>query len=124
MVLPFNWQFAVYNLSQPRGVAGLIVTSLLVGLFTHWAARMVIKKDDIHQGFVAGVYGMLAGMLCRSMITVEVVAFIAALAAFCVVVLAVYRVKFPQAIAVGAVAWVLWIVANIVMAWVMANFAN
>lgn len=104
--------FPQYNTTTASGVASLIVAAVVVGLLIHVAARLVIKKDDIHRALLAGVYGMLAAFWGFTITHIGILAFLFALALFVVVILIAYRTKLPQAIAVGAVAWVTWLVAN------------
>lgn len=118
----YGLPFPVYDVTSVRGILTFIVAGLIVGLFVHLAAKLVIKKDDVHRAMLAGIYGMLAAFLGYELLTIEILGFVVALAAFCLVILFAYRTKFPQAIAVGAVAWVFWIVANILLSYAQNHF--
>ena len=109
----------LYDLGSAGGLLRLLVFILAVALFVHLAARMVVDKDGWLEAVTTAVLGILASFLAASLIRVEAIAHLAGLAAFVGVTALVYKVKFPKALAIGIVAWVLYILAGWLMGQVL-----
>lgn len=112
-----------YDMTQASGVLTLIVSMLLVGAATWFAARTVLKKDDFYKAMAAGMIGLLCAHLAFILADkYTIFGVFLGLVAFSVVTAAIYRTKPAQGFVVGAVAWVLWILARIALAYVQAHW--
>lgn len=111
-----------YDLHTKNGVVALALTLLLVGFCIHIAAKLIAKKSDIHMALVAGTFGVLAAHLVVLLVTVDILGFLLSLAAFALVCALVYRKKFAEGLALGAVAWIMWLVANAVLGYVISHW--
>lgn len=112
-----------YDMGTPSGVLSLILSMAVVGTAMWLAARAVLRKDDFYRALCAGMVGILIAHLAY-ILTDEfaIVGLLLGLAAFSLVTAAVYRAKPAQGFVVGAVAWVLWILATIALAYVKAHW--
>ena len=120
----FGFRFANYDLNQPGGVLALMAAMAFLGLFMYVAARIVLKKADAHQSVVAGGFGLLCAQLVYA-VTGQlywIVGFVLALGAFAGVAALVYRKKFVDGVAIGAVAWVMWLVASVLLGYVQDHW--
>jgi len=112
-----------YDLTRTGGVLALLLAMLLVGVFIHFAARTMIKKDDVHRAMVASMVGILLAQLAFTLVSQYwVVGLILAVVAFMGAIGVVYRAKPQGAVAVGAVTWVLWIIANYSLHYVQSHW--
>jgi uncharacterized membrane protein YgaE (UPF0421/DUF939 family) len=113
-----------YDLAHPGGVVALLLTILAVGFFIHLAARSLIKKDDVHRALVASTLGILLAQLAFTLVGSDywIVGLLLAVLAFMLSIGAVYRAKAQAAVSVGAVTWVLWILAGLALAYAQAHW--
>src|ERR1051326_5050163 len=112
-----------YDMASPRGVAALLVAMLLVGITTWLAAKAVLRKDDFWQALAAGMLGLLCAHFAFILADkVTIVGLLLGLVAFSLVAAGVYRAKPAQGFVVGAVAWVLWILAQIGLGYVQQHW--
>lgn len=120
----FGFQQAAYDLGQVGGVLGFLVAVALIGLFTWVAARIVLKSADPYQSIVAGGLGLLVAQLAFAVTGDKywIVGFVFALAAFAGVAALIFRKRFVDGIAIGAVAWVMWIVASVVVGYIQTHW--
>ncbi|MEA3190071.1 MAG: hypothetical protein QOD77_653 [Thermoplasmata archaeon] len=112
-----------YDMATPSGVLSLILSMAVVGASMWLAARAVLRKDDFFRAVCAGMIGLLVAHLAY-VLTDEypIVGLLLGLAAFALVTAAIYRAKAAQGFVVGAVAWVLWILATLALAYVKAHW--
>lgn len=124
MADPFGIPFLPsYNLASPGGILALLLAIGMVGICVHLAARTLAKKDDIYRAFTAATLGVLLALLAYALVPAYwIVGFLLAIVAFFVAIGVVYRAKPQAAAAVGAVAWVLWIVANFAIKYVQDHW--
>jgi hypothetical protein len=112
-----------YDINQAGGVLALLITILAVGACIHLAARAIIKKDDLYRAFAASVMGILLAQLAFALTAAYIiVGLLAAVVAFMLAIGVVYHAKPQGAVSVGAVTWVLWILANAGLAYVQAHW--
>lgn len=112
-----------YDLHTPGGILALTVAVALVGLCVHLAARSIAKKDDAFRAFTAGTLGVLLALLAYALVPQYwIVGLLLAIVAFVAAIAVVYRAKLQVAAAVGAVTWVLWIVANLAIRYVQDHW--
>ena len=112
-----------YDINTVEGAISLLVAMVLVGLFIHLAARPLIKKDDVNRALVASMVGILLAQVCYILTgTYTIVGILLAVLAFIAAIGIVYRCKPQGAVSVGAVAWVLWILANFALAYVQDHW--
>ncbi|MFO1532846.1 MAG: hypothetical protein ABR562_03975 [Thermoplasmatota archaeon] len=118
--LPFLPQ---YDINSVEGAVSLLIAIVLVGLFIHLAAKPLIKKDDVNRALVASMVGILLAQACYHLAgSYTIVGILLAVVAFVAAIGMVYRSKVQGAVAVGAVAWVLWILANFALAYVQEHW--
>ncbi|MES2155823.1 MAG: hypothetical protein V4510_11875 [bacterium] len=112
-----------YDMTHASGVLTLLISMLLVGVATWLAAKAVLRKDDFYKAMAAGMIGLVCAHLAYILTDkYDIVALLLGLAAFSLVTAAVYRAKPAQGFVVGAVAWVLWILATIALTYVKAHW--
>ncbi|MGB0653033.1 MAG: hypothetical protein ACPGQL_07510 [Thermoplasmatota archaeon] len=97
-------------------VAGTLVASLIswliVGLFIHWAAKIVLDHSNYVQAFLTALVGsLLAGVILLGL-GGGTVGIAAALGAWALVGAAFYRTTWAKGAVVGVVAWILWAVVD------------
>jgi len=116
--------FASYDMATPRGVASLLVAMLIVGFCVWLAARAVVRKPDFYQAMTAGMVGLVCAQLAYVLTAgqVDLIGFALGLVAFSLVTAAIYRAKAGQGFVIGAVAWVFWILATILLGYVQQHW--
>ena len=120
----FGVPAANYDTSQAGGILALSVAMVVVGLFVHGATQLVAKKSQPYQSMVAGFLALLAAQLGYVFADDRygIVGLALALCAFVLVVAGVNRMKLGQGAAVGALAWVMWILATIGLGYVQDHW--
>jgi hypothetical protein len=120
----FGVPAASYDTDQAGGILALAIAMVVVGGFVHAATRMVAKKSQLHQSMVAGFLALLAAQLGYVFADDRygIVGLALALCAFVLVVSGVNRMKIGQGAAVGALAWVMWILATISLGYVQDHW--
>ncbi len=113
-----------YDMTRAGGVVALLIAMVLVGLATWLAAKAVLRKDDPYKAMTAGTIGLLCAHLAFILADkVPIVGLLLGLGAFSLVTAAIYRAKAAQGFVVGAVAWVLWILAGTVVRYLQDHWA-
>lgn len=111
-----------YSMTTVQGVASLLLAMGLVGLATWFAAKAVLRKDDVNTALAAGAFGLIAAHLAFILANIPIVGLILGLAAFSLVTALLYRAKPAQGFVLGAVAWVLWILVEIAIRYVQDHW--
>jgi hypothetical protein len=107
-----------YNVLEVGGAFHLLAMVVAVGFCVHLAARFMLKKDNVPTGLAAGAVGVLLAYLAFDLAPqVPFVGIALAIIAFIASVGIVYKTKMQGAVSVGALAWILWIVANVAIAY-------
>ncbi|MEK6985711.1 MAG: hypothetical protein AABX89_04960 [Candidatus Thermoplasmatota archaeon] len=102
-------------MSRGDSIVSAIVAALVVGLFVHVAARIVLDRSTWLRGIAAGVLGILLGSLAAALIGQPLLSALAGLAVFALVTAAIYRTNFWKGVAVGAMAWVLSLLVSLAL---------
>ncbi len=94
-------------------VSGALVASvvalLITGVFVHVAAKLVVGQSKYLQAVLAAFLGTLLATLVLLGAGSGLLGAFLAVAAWALVVAAVYRTKWLAGAAVGVVAWLLWL---------------
>lgn len=123
MASPFGFQFPNYDLSRTADAVAFLLELLAMALFVHVAANIASKKSSYERSFVAGALGLVLAQVCLDLVpNYSIVGLLLGLVAFCGVAAIVYRGNFRDGVIIGAVSWVLWIAANVALAYVMAHW--
>jgi hypothetical protein len=120
VALPF---LPSYDINTVGGAVALLLAMLVVGLFIHVAARGLAKKDDLNAAMAAAMSGIVLAQACYHLTPgYEIAGILLAAVAFVVAIGLFYRAKPQVAVSVGAVAWVLWILANFALKYVQDHW--
>ena len=112
-----------YDMASPGGVLTLILTMAIVGLSVWFAAKAVLHKEDFYRAMAAGMFGLLCAHLAYILADeYAIFGLLLGLVAFAIVTAAVYRAKPALGFVVGAVAWVLWILATMALNYVRSHW--
>lgn len=117
---PLAEPFPAYELTRGDSILAALVAALLVGLFVHLAARIVLDRSTWLRGIAAGVLGILLGSLAAALLVQPLVAALAGLAVFALVTAAIYRTNFWKGVAIGAMAWVLSLLVSLALGAILA----
>ncbi len=113
---------ALYGLDSAGEVLRLLVLLAAIGLFLHFAARLVLDRSSLATALVAAVVGFLLAVLVAQLVRFQWLAVVLGLAAFTGVTALAYRVKWPKGAAIGALAWLLWSFLAFALDWLLARF--
>ncbi|MHB8633465.1 MAG: hypothetical protein ACYDBQ_05775 [Thermoplasmatota archaeon] len=113
-----------YDLNTTAGVVAFAVEIVVMAAFVHLAASVVGKKSSPAQAFMAGTLGLVGAQLALDVVSPAywILGLALGLALFGGCAALVYRGKFREGAAIGAVAWVLWILANIALGYLQSHW--
>jgi len=113
-----------YDLSQAGGSLALLLAILAIGVCIHVAARAMIKKDDFTRALAASAVGVLLAQVAYDLVgdAYWIVGVLVAVVAFMLAIGVLYRTKAQTAVSVGAVTWVLWILATMALGYAQAHW--
>ncbi len=106
------------DFSSAAGIASSLVSILVVSVFIHFGAKSVTRDA----GFLRAVFVAVVGSVFAGIIWIALggtLGLILAVGAWGLVAAVTYRTSWFGGMAIGFVAWLLWLAVSLVFAWLL-----
>lgn len=115
-------QGSAFEFDVGGGIVSTIITIVLVSLVIRMAARLVIDRGGFVSALLTAIIGSILATLIWSLVG-GILGLVLAVATWALIAALFFRTDWVKGALIGVVAWVIWLLVSLLIAWLFRVFA-